>query len=123
MPLPDIDQGYTVPTALPHPSDGPFAKQRHDHEAFRHKVAQDKIAEADGPCQIIKGSGPPGQEPTYSESWIREIMDEETRGILRQMSEKLDRLLQVVARIELVMTSVMAEQQPKEEKRWPKTKS
>lgn len=65
MPIPDIDQGYKLPTDLPHPSDGPLAKQRHDNQDFRHKVAQDKISEADGPSPIIKGSGPPGQEPTY----------------------------------------------------------
>lgn len=44
-------------------------------------------------------------------------MDEETRGILRQMGEKLDRLLQTVARIELVLTTVMHEQKLEEEKR------
>jgi hypothetical protein len=67
MPIPDISQGYHQPTDL-WPSDGPLAKQRHEAEAYRHKVAQDKIAEANGPCRFVPGSGPPGEEATYEQS-------------------------------------------------------
>jgi len=66
MPIPDISQGWKQPTDLPHPSDGPFAKQRHDQRDYEHKVAQDKIDEANQSKRVIPGSGPCGEEPGYS---------------------------------------------------------
>lgn len=62
MPIPDIDQGYSKPTDLPWPSDGPCAEERHQNADFRRRVAQEKIKASNEPKKVVPGSGPAGRQ-------------------------------------------------------------